>query len=265
MRALALIAGLVAMVSNAGTIDDTIPDSRYREYGTTFAAFTKRLDGRGPDGKVAVGTCTLISPHWALTAAHVVVAMQSAVIESGDSKHHVTLMMRHGEYRGHHGEHDIALVRVSDPFRLKTYPPLTDGSERLGSVCAAVGYGLTGTLTSGYRESDSRIRAGTMRLDATEMHVWVCQIRHGGSPLPFCIAPGDSGGGLWAQSADGRTVLVGVNSYTAKPGKTPVRSRAGEQSGHTRVALYLDWIRETIWKFDGKCSLAECQPPDRSP
>ena len=38
-------------------------------------------------------------------------------------------------------------------------------------------------------------------------------------------------------------MLVGINSYTAKAGKD-VRSRAGEENGHTRVAMYLDWIAE---------------------
>jgi hypothetical protein len=88
--------------------------------------------------------------------------------------------------------------------------------------------------------------------------VWVCQIRRGGSPLPFCIAPGDSGGGLWARASDGRTVLVGVNSYTATAGKQ-TRSRAGEESGHTRVAMYLPWIREVAGALDEPCMLAGCQ------
>jgi hypothetical protein len=99
-----------------------------------------------------------------------------------------------------------------------------------------------------------------MRLTEAVASVWVCKIERGGSPLPFCIAPGDSGGGLWAKAADGRTVLVGVNSYTAKVGKPPVRSQAGEESGHTRVALYLDWILEVAGKLDEPCTLAACQP-----
>ena len=54
-------------------------------------------------------------------------------------------------------------------------------------------------------------------------------------------------------------MLVGINSYTAKVGKD-VRSRAGEESGHTRVALYLDWIREVAGELDAPCTLASCQP-----
>lgn len=259
MRALAFIAGLIAMAASAGTIEDTIPDSRYRAYGETFAAYTCRLVGTNTKGEVQVGTCTLIAPHWALTAAHVVEHLTSGGVLSDAGFHRVDRIFMHRDYTGAFAEHDIALVHVATPFGSRWYPPLTDGSERAGEVCTAVGYGVTGPLSSGYHRGDAEIRAGTMRLGSAERSVWVCEIKRGGSPLPFCIAPGDSGGGLWAKASDGRTVLVGVNSYTATTAKS-TRSRAGEESGHTRVALYREWIAEVAGKLDEPCILAGCQP-----
>lgn len=258
MRALALIAAWSAVVA-AGTIEDGIPDSRYRAYGETFAAYTCRLVGENVDGKLQVGTCTLIAPHWALTAAHVVEDMTQCSVLTEAGLHRIDRVFSHVGYDGTFQRHDIALVHVVKPFELAWYPPLTDGSEQMGSVCTAVGYGVTGKLSSGHDRGDGQIRAGTQRLIATEASVWVCVISRAGSPLPFCIAPGDSGGGLWAKASDGRTVLVGVNSYTATTGKG-TRSRAGEESGHTRVALYLDWIREVAGELDEPCTLAACQP-----
>jgi hypothetical protein len=117
-------------------------------------------------------------------------------------------------------------VHVARPFALRYYPPLTDGTEQAGTVCTAVGYGVTGTLDSGWIGGDNLIRAGTQLLTSQERSVWVCQIRRTGTPLPFCIAPGDSGGPLWARASDGRTVLVGVNSYTAKVGRACEAGRA---------------------------------------
>ena len=260
MRALALIAGLVTVVASAGTIEDGIPDARYRQYGETFAAYTCRLVGKNTAGQTQVGTCTVIAPHWAVTAAHVVADLTECSVWTKTGGHLADGMFPHREYTGGHGEHDIALVHVAKPFELPHYPALTDGSEQAGSVCTAVGYGVSGRLSSGFSTGDNEIRAGTQRLTQTEKCVWVCQINHTGSPLPFCIAPGDSGGGLWARAADGRTVLVGINSYTAKIGAPPVRSQVGEESGHTRVALYLDWIREVAGKLDEPCKLAACQP-----
>ena len=259
MRALAIIAGLVAVVASAGTIDPGIADARYREYGETFAAYTCRLLGTNTDDELQVGTCTIVAPHWALTAAHVVADMTEMYVVAGTEPHRVDRVFAHAGWGGTFAEHDIALVHVARPFALRYYPPLTDGTEQAGTVCTAVGYGVTGTLDSGWIGGDNLIRAGTQLLTSQERSVWVCQIRRTGTPLPFCIAPGDSGGPLWAKAADGRTVLVGVNSYTAKVG-TGVKSRAGEESGHTRVALYLDWIREVAGELDAPCTLAACQP-----
>ena len=260
MRGLWLVFAAWYAVVAAGTIEDTIPDRRYREYGETFASYTCRLIGRNTAGNPQVGSCTLIAPHWALTAAHVVADMTEVSVLTAAGLHRVDRVFPYREYRGEFAEHDIALVHVSRPFGLAWYPPLTDGSEQPGAVCTAAGYGVTGTLAAGHSRGDNEIRAGTMRLTSAERSVWVCTIRRDGSPLPFCIAPGDSGGPLWAKASDGRTVLVGVNSYTAKIGKPPVRSQVGEESGHTRVALYLDWIREVAGELDEPCTLAACQP-----
>lgn len=258
MRALALLAGLVAVVASAGTIEDGIHDARYRQYGETFASYTCRLVGTNIQGQTQVGTCTIIAPHWVLTAAHVVSDMPESDVWTKSSYHPVDRVVCYREYAGVFAEHDIALLHVSKPFELSFYPPLSDGSEKPGSVCTAVGYGVTGPLSVGYSRGDNEIRAGTMRLTASEASVWVCAIRRGGSPLPFCIAPGDSGGGLWGKAADGRTVLIGVNSYTAKLGTGKVRSQVGEESGHTRVALYLDWIRE-VAELDDGATLAKAE------
>lgn len=259
MRGLAFIAGLMSVVAGAGTIDDGIADERYREYGESFASYTCRLVGTSVAGHRQVGTCTLIAPHWVLTAAHVVDEMAHCGVLAGEEYYRIDRLFVHRDYDGTPSRHDIALAHVVRPFSCKRFPPLTDGSEQIGSVCTAVGYGVTGRLSSGYTHGDGLIRAGTMRLESMENTVWICRIRRGGSPLPFGIAPGDSGGPLWARAGDGRTVLIGVNSYTAKVGKPPVMSQAGEESGHTRVALYLDWIREVAGELDKPCILASCR------
>jgi hypothetical protein len=245
MRGLLLILAL-SSVAVAGTIEDSIPDARYRDYGETFKRYTCRLVGTNVQGEIQVGTCTLIAREWALTAAHVVADLTSGGILSDHGYHRISRVFVHREYGGQFANHDIALVHVATPFELAWYPPLTDGSEKAGDVCTAVGFGVTGTLSAGFDSGDMLIRAGTMRLTSAERSVWVCEIKRCCSPLPLCIAPGDSGGPLWAKAADGRTVLVGVNSYTAKTGKPPVKSQVGDESGHTRVALYLDWISDIV-------------------
>lgn len=255
-----LIFALASVVASGGTIEDTISDARYRQYGQTFSPYTRPIRGVDKNGRTPHGTCVLISPHWALTAAHVTEDLVAAGITTDAGEHIVDKFVPHPDFKHDFGWHDIALVHVKTPFTLQRYPPLTDGTERLGSVATAVGYGVTGRLSTGITGDDAGLRAGTMRLVAEERAVLVCAISRHGTPLPFCIAPGDSGGGLWATAADGSTRLVGINSCVSRKGGKP-RHVAGEESCHTRVSLYLDWIRTTAG-LDGQCSLASCQPHD---
>jgi hypothetical protein len=36
--------------------------------------------------------------------------------------------------------------------------------------------------------------------------------------------------------------LAGIHSFTMRAGKGPLRSREGEESAHTQVSLFVDWI-----------------------
>jgi hypothetical protein len=251
---------VLSSVAAAGTIEDGISDTRYRAYGESFSPYTRPIMGVDRDGRTPHGTCVLIAPHWAVTAAHVTEGLVAGSVKGAAGEHVATKFVPYPEYGGEYGWHDIALVHVATPFGLAKYPQLSDGTEKLGSVAAAAGYGMTGRLSTGITgDGGSLIRAGTMRLVAEERSILVCEIRRTGTPLPYCIAPGDSGGGLFAAAADGTTRLVGINSCVTRKGTGKPKHVAGEESCHTRVSLYVDWIRR-VAGLDGRCMLAECQP-----
>jgi hypothetical protein len=247
-------------VAFAGTIEDTIPDARYHEYGQAFANYTCQISGTTSDGKRGYGTCVLIAPHWAVTAAHVTKGMAQCSVATFAGEHVVSRVIPHPAYAGEYGWNDIALVHTSQEFRLQRFPPLSDGTEQLGTVAAAAGYGMTGTLSTGISGDDAGLRAGTQILTATERTLLVCDIRRTGTPLPFCIAPGDSGGGLWAAGADGTTRLVGIHSCVSRRGTERPRYAAGEESCHTRVSLFTGWIREVVGQPGEPCMVAGCEP-----
>ncbi|MEK9661056.1 MAG: trypsin-like serine protease, partial [Alphaproteobacteria bacterium] len=70
-----------------------------------------------------------------------------------------------------------------------------------------------------------------------------------GSTLPldleYLIAPGDSGGGLFA-ALGGVDYLIGVHSFGWGRLDGDPDSDYGDVSGHTRVSSFYDWINETI-------------------
>jgi hypothetical protein len=257
-----LLLFALSSVAAAGTIEDGIPDARYLAYGSTFGAYTCRVIGVEVAGNPAHASCVLISPHFAITAAHVVGDMTTCEVLAGDGRHRVDRIWVHHEWAHDYGWHDIAIVHVSVPFTLAKYPKLSDGTESLGTVVTAAGHGMTGRLSTGLQGGTSGLRAGTQRLYGFERSVWVCKIERGTTPLPLCIAPGDSGGGLWGRAADGSTRLIGINSAVSRYGGGKPRHVAGEESCHTRVSLYLDWIREVAGELDEPCILAACQPHD---
>lgn len=243
MRALGGMVALALLCFSApalpGTTDDSIPDARYVEYGAGFAPYTAQVRVSRADGTVPCGSCVMISDHVALTAAHVLDGYVSGTVVTGSSSHSVASFSRHPQYdEGTFGAHDIALLRVDKSFGLRRYPPLSDGTERPGDTVSIAGYGITGRLSVGHSYFDGKIRAGTSTIRRLDGTLIVCPARAAGTALPICIAPGDSGGPVFSGGK-----VVGIASHTQKTSDgTPTRSKDGEESCHTRVSLYREWI-----------------------
>lgn len=238
MRWAALIFVLASSAA-AGTIEDSVPDSRYVEYGRAFSTYTARFKGTAADGRTHSATAVLIAPRWALTAAHVAEGCDGVTLTYGDRSQSIAQVLVHPEWADKLGYADIALLQADGDFGLTFYPPLSDGGE-VGKVASVAGYGVTGPLSFGHMLADGQLRAGTQRVDRIERNCLICDLTRRGSVLEYGIAPGDSGGPLFV---DGR--LAGINSYTASP-RSYTRSQYGEESGHTRVAIYREWIRGII-------------------
>ena len=143
-----------------------------------------------------------------------------------------------GNHRVVVGRDDIALLKSSKPFGLSFYPALATGEENVGDTVSIVGYGITGRLSTGYDTVDNVLRAGTNTIERFENSLIICEARRKSSPFEYCISPGDSGGPLFCR---GR--LAGINSITMRAGRGGLRSREGEETGHTRVSLYREWIK----------------------
>lgn len=233
-----LVAVVAAALLVAATTDDGVPDHRYIDYAKGFESYTPKLKSECGKSKChASAVC--IADHWAVTAAHVLEDAGETTLTIGDREWKVDRVVVHPDFfKGQHGHADIALLHVGDSFGLDYYPPLSDGGEVVGDVVSVVGYGITGKMSAGHSVADGRLRAGTNHIERFEAGMIVCTASPGRSPLEACIAPGDSGGPMFCR---GR--LTGINSMTFAT-KGPLKSKTGEESGHTRVWLHRDWIRE---------------------
>lgn len=222
----------------AGTTDDRINDAVYVEYGQTFAPWTRKVEVVEATGKLAVGSGVVFSGHWALTAAHVV--EDAVTVSVGGSV--VDAIYVHPLYdKSSVGWNDIAMLHCSDDFGLPYYPPLAEHEDNQGDLVTLAGYGATGKISTGHTKSDGLLRAGTNTIERFERTVIVCHAESGSSPREFVIAPGDSGGPLFV-GAGQEAAIAGIHSFTSKAGTGPVRSRSGEETAHTRVCLFREWI-----------------------
>ena len=238
MAALTAAQVALSIAILAGTRDDAVPDSKYLEYGKDFAPYTVRVVAVTEDGRPSTGTATLLSDHWAITAAHIVHDAESCAIDG----HASTKIVVHPDFEHDcMGCFDIALVRVEKPFGRSYYPPLSTGDENPGDLCSVAGYGVHGPMSTGYDGHDNRLRAGTCRIDRFDGTRVICPISRGSSPLPYGISPGDSGGPLFC---NGR--LCGVNSFTMADKGRSLKSREGEEQGFARVSVMREWIEEVM-------------------
>lgn len=226
----------------SGTIDPNIPDHKYIEYGQKYKCVVG-ICGSYKDNTLYCASAVIISPNWVLTAAHVVKESKTCFIKINEEKKIITKIVSHQDYDNNEfGYNDIALCYLEQDAGLDFYPKLYRDNDEVGKVCALAGVGLTGTFETGAISSDGKKRGGSNIIDKTDRDLLVCTPSklYKKTELEFLIGSGDSGGGLFI---DGR--LAGINSCVMATDGKP-NSTYSDESGHTRISKYMQWIEKTI-------------------
>lgn len=236
---------LLARACLGGTINPGANDQRHLSYGEKHECVVKIFgdcdcDEAGGSPHQFAASAVVIGPRWIVTAAHVLGTASNVKVVVKGREHSISKVVVQEDFdEDEVGMNDIAVGMSDEDMELDFYPGLYEGDDEVGKVASVCGFGVTGNFKTGAVRTDGRKRAGSNMVERAERHVLVCSA--GGKPsttMEFLISHGDSGGGLFI---DGR--LAGINSFvSASDGKPD--SSYGDESSHTRISLFADWIRE---------------------
>lgn len=240
-----LILLILNIPVNGGTIHPSKNDNDYIAYANKYDCVL-RLITKKNHKITSASSCVLIDKKWILTAAH---------IFENKFSHETFVVFENKEYKISKvflaenfdpekiGYNDLALCQLSEEVDYKkNFPKLYNNKNEANKIADIVGWGVTGNFDRGSWKDDSMLRAGTNRISSIENHLLMCNPSSDdhNSKLEFLISHGDSGGGLFI---DGQ--LAGINSLVFATDGKP-NSSWTDESGHTRISLFVDWITKTI-------------------
>ena len=253
-----VLGGLLASLAmnpsstRGSTIRDDVPDSDY-----TGLAANAAYDAVGTfvDTGGYTGCGILIAPDWVLTAGHVTDIASSGTFTVDGNSYSADQLVTDPAWTGNvFAGGDFGLAHLSTPVTSVTPVMLYTGSAEFGQVATWVGYGFTGTGLTGYQTSlGNQKRAFQNTIDRNFGNPSVLIGSSFENPLTFanaqplegCVAPGDSGGGVFI-SIDSQDYLAVVISFVTATNGTVANSSYGDLSGAGRVSAAIPWIDSVV-------------------
>ena len=253
LRSLPLLAlALLAASAAASTRRDDRTDQAYIDLAnqSVYASVGQVSTNQ------ALGSGTLISSSWMLTAAHVLSnANTGKNFSLGGVNYAIDNVIRFTDNYTL-GKDDFALCHLSTLVTGVAPALLWGGTGQVGGVGTSVGYGGTGTGLTGntgglgrraFQNVVDGYNANGLTGLATDFDNPGGTVNRIGSAnaldLEGCAVPGDSGGSLW-ENFGGKDYVVGVTSYVwgARSNFGSPYGIYGDGSGYSQVADVSSWI-----------------------
>lgn len=244
-----ILLGLLRF-AHAGTIDPSVPDSKYLDYGKQHECVVsiQGIQSEEEGKKIGFfGSAIVIKPRIILTAAHVLSSSKDAYITLNGKKIELLFGLHLKKYNEEvMGPFDIALGYLKEDAVIDFYPELYSKNDELGKICSVAGYGQTGNHKYGAKIHDGKKRAGSNRINGFFNGMMVCSLKD--SPktsLEFMISNGDSGGGLFIDQK-----LAGIHSSIMTHKGGTLNSDIYDESCHTRISVHKPWLDVVIKELE---------------
>jgi Trypsin/PEP-CTERM motif len=247
----------------AGTIRHDVSDSLYLALAAE-PQYASVGEFTWNNGGSALASGTYLGSGWVLTAGHVAADAGSSgmTFTLGGSNYHASTWQIYPTYTGNSGAgNDLALVHLDTWSTGMATATLYNGLSEVGLTGTSVGYGATGTgltgayLPAGTKRAGNNLIGGLGSVYGYSDNLLLADFDAPGStstdpkaislPLEYLPAPGDSGGGLFADF-NGQTKLVGVTSFLVGISDGVADASYTDVAAWTRVSTYYDWIGSIV-------------------
>lgn len=225
----------------AGTRHTSVDDSSLLLNAKSYDCVAQIIVDK-PDGEYKA-SCVIISEDTALTSAHIInnENIENIYILYHNRKFKITKYYINQNFKDKF-DGDIAIIKILGYINTK-YPELYEDSDEINKIVYLGGYGFTGTGLTGIKSYDFKLRIGTNKVEYISGDMLMCTLSQSDiTEYEFITTQGDSGGGLFINNK-----LAGINSslFGSKKGEKPT-GKYNNTSGHTRISVYIKWIKEHI-------------------